>query len=181
MTLKEFFQSKIFSVLLYSIGVVFVVLVIFTMGLLMGYHQASVSYRWGENYYRNFVGGPRGGMSRELDGNDFMNGHGLFGSILSITAINTNANGVTGGETLIVKGGDNIEKSVLVYPDTIISRNRDTVSMSDLQVNMNIVAIGAPNEQGQMDAKLIRILPPSFSFPPPSGSGRASPFGSPQN
>jgi hypothetical protein len=179
MTLKEFFQSKTFSVLLYSIGIVLVVLVIFTIGLFVGYHQARVSYRWGENYYRNFVGGPRGGVSRELDGNDFMNGHGLFGSILSITAINTNANGMTGGETLIVKGGDNIEKSVLVYPDTIITKNRDTVPINDLQMNMNIVAIGAPNGQGQMHAKLIRILPPYFSFPP--GSGGAPPVQVPRD
>jgi len=59
MTLKEFFQSKVFSALLYSIGIVLVVLVIFTIGLFVGYHQARVSYHWGENYYRNFVGGPR--------------------------------------------------------------------------------------------------------------------------
>jgi hypothetical protein len=79
MTLKEFFQSKVFSVLLYSIGIVLVlvVLVIFTIGLFVGYHQARVSYHWGENYYRN-VGGQRGGMSHTLVINDFIHVHGVL-------------------------------------------------------------------------------------------------------
>lgn len=171
MTLKEFFQSKTFSLLLYSIGVILLVLVIFVAGMLMGYHQASVSYRWGENYYRNFVGGPHGGDFRGLGRDEFINGHGLFGSILSITSINnSNINGLSSGEVLVVKDKDNTEKIVLVAPNTTVRRDREAISMKDLQVNMLIIALGTPNNEGQIEAKLIRILPPTFTPPPFSSS-----------
>jgi hypothetical protein len=168
MTLKEFFQSKAFSILLYSMGVILLGFVIFTMGLLMGYHQASVSYRWGENYYRNFVGGPKEGDFQGLGRKEFINGHGLLGTILSITAVNdTDTNGATGSKILVVKDKDNTEIIVLVTPATAIRKDRDTVSLQDLQVSMNIVALGSPNDQGQIEAKLIRIVPSSFLPPQP--------------
>jgi len=106
-----------------------------------------------------------------------MHGHGVLGPILQMTLLNDNTNAFE--RILIVQDRDNMEKSVIRHPETIITKNHDTVSIYDLQINMNIVVIGSPNEEGQIDAKLIRILPPYFSFPP--GSMGSPPFHNPRD
>ena len=63
----------------------FVVLVlVFGAGVKVGTLKARYSYRWAENYHRNF-GGPRGGFLGDLKSfpqGDFINGHGVFGEII---------------------------------------------------------------------------------------------------
>ena len=128
----------------------------FSVGLAIGYHKARFSYSWGENYHRNF-GGPKNGfmgdMLRGFAGRDLIDAHGTSGQIVKID-----------GSTLVIKGRDNVEKIVLVKGDTAIMRLRNPVAVSDLQVNENVVVIGQPNPQGQIEAKFIRVMPmPTFS------------------
>lgn len=58
----------------------------------------------------------------------------------------------------IVKGRDDVEKTVLVSNKTKISNRRETVKTSELKVDDQIVIIGSPDEQGQIEAKLIRLF-----------------------
>lgn len=60
-----------------------------------------------------------------------------------------------------------MEKSVIVHPETIITKDHDTVSIPALQINMNYeyCCYCSPSEKGQIDAKLIRILPLDVSSP----------------
>ena len=55
---------------------------------------------------------------------------------------------------------ENTEKVVRIESDTVIRKLRDTIQLSDLQVGDMIVAIGSPGDNGEIDAKLIRDLPP---------------------
>ena len=123
----------------------------FSIGVAVGYHKAKFSYAWGENYHRNF-GGPRGGfikeLNQELSGGDFIGGHGTFGQIISIA-----------DSELVVRGKDNVEKIIVVNENTDIRRFRDTIQIEDLIVDEPIVVIGEPNDQGQIEAKFIRIMP----------------------
>jgi len=122
----------------------------FTLGVFVGYKKANFSYRWGENYHRNF-GGPRDGFFgniRDFGGKDFIEGHGIFGQIIKID-----------GQTIIVKGRDNVERILLVKEDTSIQRFHDAISIGELRADDYIVVLGNPKDSGQIEAKFIRVMP----------------------
>jgi hypothetical protein len=143
-------RTKTFKIVLATIGALIVLLFVFKVGVFVGYKKANFSYRWGENYHRNFAG-PRGGFfedfKRGFRDKDFINAHGTFGSILRID-----------GNTIIMKGQDDVEKTILVSEGTLINKGREAVKISDLKADDKIVVIGSPNEQGQIEAKLIRLF-----------------------
>ena len=149
--LKKVFQSKAFVLTLKSIAGLFIVLLAFGTGVHVGFRKANFSYRWGENYHRNF-GGPRQGWFHGLDfgAHEFMDAHGTFGSILQVD--------VPGG-TLVVKGKDNTERTILISAQTVIQKNRVAQQIADLKADDRIVVIGVPNAQGQIEAKFIRVFP----------------------
>ncbi len=152
MNFNKFFKSKTFKIILGTIGIVILILLIFQAGMFVGFKKAGFSYKWGENYHRNFAG-PRGGFFQEMRGRDFIDAHGVFGQIIKID-----------GSTLVIKGRNNVEKIIVLKDDTVIRRLQDTLKPSDLKVDDLIVVIGSPNDAGQIEAKLIRVLPP-----PPTG------------
>jgi hypothetical protein len=53
-----------------------------------------------------------------------------------------------------------MEKIILIKEDTVIKRFRDNIKLSDLKVDDYVTVIGEPNEEGQIQAKLIRLSPP---------------------
>lgn len=127
-----------------------VLLLVFSAGVKVGTLKARYSYRWAENYHRNFAG-PRGGFlgsfRQGFKDRDFINAYGTVGSIIKID-----------GNTIIVKGKDDVEKTVLVSEKTTITAHRESLKADDLKVDDQIVIIGTPNEQGQIEAKLIRVF-----------------------
>jgi hypothetical protein len=157
MDFNKFFQSKTFRIGLIFIGALIVLLLVFKAGVFVGYKKAQFSYRWGENYHRNFAG-PRSGFfgdfRRGLGDRDYINAHGTFGSIIKIDP----AAGSGQAATLIVKGSDNTEKTILVSDKTTIKSRREAIKIKDLKVDDRIVIIGSPNEQGQIEAKFIRLF-----------------------
>lgn len=157
MDFNKFFRSKIFKSVLLVIGAFIILLLVFQAGMFVGFKKASFSYKWGENYQRNFAG-PRGGFFRDFKGGDFIESHGVVGQIIKID-----------GSSVVIKGKDNVEKIVVIKDNTVINRARDTVKPSDLKVDDFIVVIGDPNNTGQIEAKLIRLLPPSPAGGAPSG------------
>jgi len=60
---------------------------------------------------------------------------------------------------LIIRGGDNVEKAVLIEKDTVIRHFMETIKSSELKVDDFIVIIGEPDEEGRIEAKFIRIMP----------------------
>lgn len=146
-------QSKTFRNVLYVIGIVLAALLIFRAGISVGYRKANFSYRWGENYHRNF-GGPRGGFMRGMRGDDFANPHGAFGKIIKLEL-----------PQITIQDRD-AEKIVIVDDNTVIRRFRDTVEPKDLRLDDFVVVVGSPNGQGQVEAKLIRLMPPPPDLAP---------------
>lgn len=149
---KEFFQSKLFKKSLYVIGALVVAFAIFNAGVFVGYHKAGFSYKYGDNYSRAFGGrrsgmmgfGGRGGMM----GDYFTNSRGVAGKIVSISL-----------PTMVVSGQDGVEKIVLIKEDTEIREFRNTIKSEELKAGNFVVVMGVPNEQLQIEAKLIRIMP----------------------
>ena len=129
---------------------VILLLLVFGAGVKVGTLKARYSYKWAENYHKNFAG-PKGGffgdLKRGFKDRDFIGAHGVSGSIIKID-----------GSTFIVNGGDNVEKTILVSEKTTITSRRETIKASDLKVDDRVVIIGSPNEQGQIEAKLMRLF-----------------------
>ncbi|MDB5259500.1 MAG: hypothetical protein JWO73_708 [Candidatus Taylorbacteria bacterium] len=155
-------KSKKFQGVIVGILLIIVLLVIFQAGVFVGYHKAAFSYRSGESYYRAFDREKKapsrvsmGSMMNPFDQNDFAGSHGAVGKVVR-----------TASTTIIVADVKNIEKSVLIDNNTIIRKFHDTVAAGDIAVDDTVIVIGTPNEQGQVVAKLIRILPP-----PPEAAG----------
>jgi len=151
--LNQFVQSKKFMVAIAGLVGLAVIVGTFSLGVFVGYHKARFSYAWGENYHNNF-GGPRGGLFQDFSGKEFMDAHGTYGQIVKVDV-----------SILVVKGRDNVEKIVVVSADTSIMSLRNAIKISDLKVNDNIVVIGEPNDQGQIEAKFIRFLPAISNMP----------------
>lgn len=127
-----------------------VVVLIFGTGMFVGGMKARFSYRWAESYHKNFAG-PRGGFFGDWRAlpppGDFIEGHGTFGEIIKIN-----------DSDLVVKGQNDVEKLIIVTQDTIIEKGMVTIKKEELKVGDRIVIIGSPNEEGQIEAKLIRIF-----------------------
>lgn len=147
-------KSKTFKIITAIVGLILIILVSFAGGVAVGLHKARFSYRWGENYERNFMGPGSGGMNdgmrgffRNFEGRDFRNAHGLAGTIISIADNN-----------LVIKDKDNKESTVAVTDKTIIKSGRDNIELGGLKQNDQIVVIGNPGDNGVINASLIRIF-----------------------
>lgn len=148
-----FFESKILVGVLYGIGIVIILILIFSAGVSVGFQKASFGRAWGENYERNF--GMIGGMMQGrpgLRGENFPNAHGAVGKIIKVEL-----------PTIIVQDKDNTEKVILIGNDIKIQKAKNDMKNTDLKINDFVVVIGSPNDQGQIEAKFIRIMPtPNF-------------------
>ena len=159
--IKKVLESKIAIKVLYGIGVVIIAMLIFKAGIIIGFQKASFGKAWGEHYNENFgMGhhierniGPVGGMMDKVGMMDyFPNAHGATGRIIKIESPN-----------IIVQDKTNTEKVIAVNTGTTIEIGREEMKIADLKIDDFIVVVGTPNEQGQIEAKLIRVIPaPQF-------------------
>ena len=150
MSLKEIFKPEHFNKVLITLAATVVLVFVFTLGVFVGHEKYRFSRAWGENYYGNIMG--RRGMMN-FDRPEF-NAHSGLGQIIKID-----------GNSLTIKDQANIEKTILITDNTAIIRNNQNVKITDLKVDDKIVVIGRPNNQGQIEASLIRIMP----APTPNG------------
>ncbi|MCM2338977.1 MAG: hypothetical protein NDI62_00770 [Burkholderiales bacterium] len=143
--LKEIFEKKVSNAFLITLGLIITAILIFSAGVSVGFRKASFGRAWGENYERNFGMRPNKMM---FEKDNFPNSHGAIGKILKIELPN-----------IIVQDKDNTEKIILVKEDTKIQKMMSEIKSTDLLINDFIVTIGSPNEEGQIEAKLIRVMP----------------------
>ena len=65
-------------------------------------------------------------------GEDFVENHGVFGEIIQINE-----------GSIVIRGGNNSERLVVVNSDTIIQLGRETLNKQNLQVGEKVVIIGS--------------------------------------
>lgn len=147
--MNNILESKLFRAVVLSIAVLIILVFVFGLGVFVGTKKADFSFKWADQYHRNF-GGPPKGFFGDIAGEQFINSNGIFGQILKID-----------GQTLTIKGKNNMEISILVTDKTSIVRQRNSIKLSDLKLDDIVVIIGDPNDNGQVEAMLIRVLPPS--------------------
>ncbi|MCX6723992.1 MAG: hypothetical protein NT155_02320 [Candidatus Staskawiczbacteria bacterium] len=153
MDTDKIFQSKFFRWIIPGVAGIIILIFVFSLGVFVGAKKADFSFQWADEYHRNF-GGPQGGFFGEFLGTEkeFANSNGVFGQIIKV-----------GSNDITVKGRDNVEKLILVSPQTPISYQRKSIKLSDLKIGDNVVVIGEPGDGGQIRAELIRVMP----LPPP--------------
>jgi hypothetical protein len=152
MNLNKIFQSKQSKIILIGLTGVIILLLVFEIGMMVGFEKADFSYRWGDNYHKNFAGPQGGFLLRDFNGREFIDSHGVFGQIIKID-----------NSTIVTRGPDQMEKIILVNNKTIINRLRDKIKITDLKLDDFIVVIGIPNNMGQIEARLIRLVPAPLS------------------
>lgn len=138
-------HSKIFKFTIAFLAELIFLIGAFSLGMNVGFHKAGFTYSWNQNYPNNF-GGPKI-LAMPPPNSAFFNPHGLDGTILSVDK-----------NTLVIKDGDNNEKTVIIPPQTSIRQNFQNLQPADLKTGEEIVIIGEPNPQGQINAKFIRVL-----------------------
>ena len=160
--MDKILKSKKFIIASVIVGIFIIALVSFAMGVAVGFHKAQFSFRFGENYERNFMGprpemmgpngpiGPMGMMGekiKDFEGQGFRNGHGVAGTIISVS-----------DNSIVIKDKDGKEDTIAVSDKTVINRGRDTIKIGDLKNDEDIAVIGKPGENGAIDAGLIRVF-----------------------
>lgn len=121
---------------------------VFGLGVSVGSKRAEFAFKWADEYHRNFAG-PKEGFFGDFMGGNFMDANGCFGQILSVD-----------GNTVTVKDNrDNVEKIVIVGNKTVIVSQRNNVKLTDLKKDDTIVVVGRPNNAGQIEADIIRLMP----------------------
>ena len=85
--MSDFFKSKTFTAVLFSIGAIVLALAVFQLGMFVGFRKAAFSFRWGEDYYRTFGGG-RKPMEMGMKRDGLFDSHGATGKIIKITLPN---------------------------------------------------------------------------------------------
>ncbi|MCX6715990.1 MAG: hypothetical protein NT077_03155 [Candidatus Taylorbacteria bacterium] len=154
MDIKKIHQSKTVVGILIAIGIIIIALVILRVGVYIGYHKASYAGQYGNNFERNFLG-PRAGMRNMMFGNEYPSGHGAVGEIVSVNL-----------PQFVVAGPDKLEKTVLIGTSTLIRRFQEEVKSSDLRSGDYVIVLGNPNTSGQIESKLIRIMPAPLTTSP---------------
>ena len=140
------FQSKQYKHVIGIICVIAVTLIIFNLGMRVGYMKASYTNASGENFYQSLAPGMKRHMPRFID--DISSGaHGASGKIISITL-----------PTITIADKDGSEKIIHIENETILRSLRNTIAPTDLRIGDMVVVIGEPNEYAEVDARLIRII-----------------------
>jgi hypothetical protein len=150
--IKNVLESKNFRTIIYILGILAVIFLIFQAGMIVGFRKASFGRNWGDNYAMNF-GSPHRGpkiMGEEFgDFGNLPNAHGTIGKIIKVEL----------PTIIVLDEKDNTEKVVLINEKTEIRKLRDSVTKDELKIDDHIVVIGTPNSSGQIEARLIRFLP----------------------
>ena len=140
-------MKKVFTnIWIAIIGSILLAILIFGAGIAVGRHEGRFGNNW-ENNYRHMMGGSRSPFALQKNGEGLIP-HGAFGEIVAVNL-----------PTIVVKGQAEAEKNILVSSSTAIRAMHTLGSTADLKVGTTIVVIGDPNDEGQISARLIRILP----------------------
>jgi hypothetical protein len=145
---KELKSKKWLIWALAVVGEITLLLLVFRVGEIIGVHRADFSAEWGQNYGR-FFGEPKYGFFNEVG--ELPPPIPAFGNVGTVLS-------VSGGQLVIQDERFN-EKTVTVTSSTIIREGMNVITADKIPTGANIVIIGAPNREGAITARFIRIFP----------------------
>ncbi len=139
--------SPTFKGILYGIGIVAVGMLIFQAGIAVGFRKANFASDAGDNYRETF-GGPARAQIMGPRAGDVPSPHGAAGRIVQVDL-----------PFILLSEDHGIEKVILINDHTIIRRERRVVAPTELRIGDAAIIIGSPNDQAQVQAAFIRLLP----------------------
>jgi hypothetical protein len=140
-----------------------VIIFVFTFGVFVGERKANFSFKWADQYHRNFAG-PKEGFLKEFINTSkgtIETSNGCFGEIISIEK-----------GSITIKDMNDVERKISVDEKTSIVFQRKKIELADIKIGDHAVILGEPTEEGQIKAGLIRIMPP----PPVSSINKRMPI-----
>jgi hypothetical protein len=150
--MSNFLESKTVRAVLWILGGLIVLFVVFGLGIAVGYQRAGFAAGFEKNYFRNFYGavpqGPMGTMPQPVQ----VAIHGVVGTVIDV-----------GSSTISLKDQQDNEQSVAIPSGTVIRSGDSNVTIADVAVGDQIAVIGEPSSVGQIEAHFIRILSTSSS------------------
>lgn len=144
-SMQNLIHSKFLHGMLLGIAVLVVLLAAFEAGMLVGARRVSHFSHWCEQNERMFA---PPGPAQFFNVPFSPDGHGVFGNVLS-----------TSGTSMTVEGQDGIEHVVIIVGDTLVRRGQDNLTSTDVHPNDHVGVFGDPDDDGDIEAKLIRIFP----------------------
>jgi hypothetical protein len=131
----HFLHTKKFKIGVATLAVILLILASFWAGMQFGFHRAIFAMHWNDNYEKNFFGKKS-------------HPHGSVGTVVKIDEV-----------SIVVADRESEEKVVLISNETMIKKATNTITLKEVKVGDKVAVIGAPNTEGNVEAKLIRILP----------------------
>jgi len=162
-------ESKTFKIIILVVAGLIILLFVFSLGVFIGEKKADFTFRWVDKYHQNFAG-PQRGIFGEFNQGGMISANGVFGKIISINE-----------NQIIVIGEDGIEKNIITTDKTIIMNQRENIESSDLDIGDTVIIIGTPNSLGQIEAQLIRVMPPKINIKDKSQSNGSERINSENN
>jgi uncharacterized membrane protein len=147
--MSNFLESKVVRTILWILGGLIVVVVVFGLGISVGYDRAGFASGFDQNYDRNFYGASPGGSVGLVAPPMPMPAaiHGVVGTVIDL-----------GSSTISVENQQGNEQSVAVSSNTDIRNGNGSIVIGNISIGDQIAVIGEPNSVGQVDARFIRIL-----------------------
>ena len=146
--MSNFLESKKIRAVLWALGGLIILFVVFGLGIAVGYDRAGFAANFNENYYHIFYGAPPGGVVGFMAPPMPVAIHGVVGTIIDI-----------GSSTISVKDQKDNEQSVEISSRTVIRSGDSDITIENVAIGDQIAVIGEPNGEGQIDARFVRVLP----------------------
>ncbi len=144
-------KSKVLRTLILGCATVLLLVATFTFGVVIGERKADHFSRWSDRYDRSLRPSRKSFERRrawQFPFPSLPDTHAAFGRILSVA-----------DHELTVQQNDREEKNILVTSSTVIRIGRESGTQDDLRTDAHVAIFGGPNDQGQIEARLIRIFP----------------------
>ncbi len=145
-------ESKKVCAVLWILGGLIVLIVVFGLGITVGYDRAGFAAGFDRNYFRIFFGGAPAGPIGMMAPPMPVATHGVVGAVIDV-----------GTSTISVTDDNSNEQSVAVSSGTVIRDGDATISIGGVAVGDHIAVIGEPNSEGQINARFIRVIATSSS------------------
>jgi hypothetical protein len=145
--MSNLLESKKIRGVLWILGGLIVLFVVFGLGIAVGYDRAGFAAGFDRNYYRIFFGGSPGGPMGMMAPPMPVATHGVVGTVIDVST-----------STISVSDGKNNEQSIAVSSGTVIRDGDNDSAIGDMAIGDHIAVIGAPDNNGQIDARFIRII-----------------------
>ena len=146
--IKKFFETKTYSHLLLILVILLIAWIIFAAGIFIGYHKAVFLNDWDDSYRQGMMN-PNSPLAPFMHNSDEVNPHGAMGEIVSVNF-----------PVIMIKGPESAEQVVIISSTTMIRILHGMASVNDIKNGQYVVAVGEPNNKGEIQATFIRIVPP---------------------